>query len=55
MTHDRPHRAAMTPLGAMKELGRCTPHGYDQQCVDALARIMHLPQLREIVGTVGQT
>jgi len=45
MTHDRPHRAAMTPLAAMKELDRCTPAGYDRQCVGALAHVMHLPQL----------
>ena len=31
MTHDRPHRSAMTGLDAMKELDRCTPHGYDNQ------------------------
>ena len=50
MTHDRPHRAAMTPLAAMRELERCTPHGYDRKCVDALARIMHLPQLSKALG-----
>ena len=45
MTHDRPHRAAMTPLAAMKELDRCTPHGYERECVDALAQVVHLGQL----------
>ena len=50
MTHDRPHRAAMTPLAAMNELERCTPAGYDRQCVDALARVMHLPQLTATVA-----
>ena len=45
MTHDRPHRAAMTPLATMKELERCTPHGYERQCVDALAQVVHLGQL----------
>ena len=50
MTHDRPYRAAMTPLVAMKELDRCTPHGYDRQCVDALARVVHLDQLSRAVG-----
>lgn len=45
MTHDRPHRSAMSPLTAMHELLRCCPAGYDRQCVDALAQIVHLPAL----------
>lgn len=45
MTHDRPHRRAMSPLEAMKELLRCTPAGYDKTCVDALARIVNLDEL----------
>lgn len=45
MTHDRPHRAAMTPLAAMKELRRCCPSGYDADCVAALADLVHLPKL----------
>jgi len=49
MTHDRPHRAAMSPLAAMKELERCTPHGYDRQCVDALARVVHVEELSQAV------
>jgi len=47
MTHDRPHRPAMTPLDAMRELDRCTPHGYDATCVEALADLMHLPLLAQ--------
>jgi HD-GYP domain-containing protein (c-di-GMP phosphodiesterase class II) len=52
MTHDRPQRSAMTPLRAMEELRRCTPSGYDGRCVEALAQIAHLPQLREIMSLV---
>ncbi|KKL26782.1 hypothetical protein LCGC14_2391810, partial [marine sediment metagenome] len=40
MTHDRPHRQAMTPLQAMQELRRCSPAGYDPVCVDALADVV---------------
>jgi HD-GYP domain-containing protein (c-di-GMP phosphodiesterase class II) len=40
MTHDRPHRSAMTPAQAVAELRRCTPSGYDRQCVEALAAIL---------------
>ena len=42
MTHDRPHRRAMTAFQAMGELRRCTPAGYDPACVDALAALMHV-------------
>lgn len=45
MTHDRPHRSAMTPLRALRELKRCSPAGYFEPCVDALAEIMNLPDL----------
>ncbi len=45
MTHDRPHRSAMTPLDAMRELHRCTPAGFDARCVEALSAIDNLPQL----------
>ncbi|HAU38224.1 MAG TPA: hypothetical protein DCX07_10990 [Phycisphaerales bacterium] len=54
MTHDRPHRAALTPLAAMNELRRCTPAGYDPKCVEALAEIIHLPAL-ERVACLGRT
>jgi len=42
MTHDRPHRRAMTNQQAMNELRRCTPAGYDPKCVEALAEILHM-------------
>jgi len=45
MTHDRPYRDAMDPMQAMSELRRCTPAGYDRQCVDALARTLRLTAL----------
>ncbi len=45
MTHDRPHRPAMTPVAAMQELRRCTPAGYEPLCVNALGEILHLPAL----------
>lgn len=53
MTHDRPHRPAMTTLTAMQELKRCTPAGYDPQVVDALAEILGLPALTEAVAASG--
>ncbi len=46
MTHDRPHRGALSPLDAMAELRRCTPAGYDPACVEALAAVVHLPRLQ---------
>lgn len=52
MTHDRPHRPAMTPLEAMKELRRCTPAGYDEACVNALAEIVNLTDLQAAMRTV---
>jgi HD-GYP domain-containing protein (c-di-GMP phosphodiesterase class II) len=45
MTHDRPHRPAVTPLQALTELCRCAPSGYDPRCVEALAEIMNLSEL----------
>ncbi|HUS47107.1 MAG TPA: HD domain-containing phosphohydrolase, partial [Phycisphaerae bacterium] len=50
MTHDRPHRPAMTPLQAMMELRRCTPAGYDGRCVDAMAEIVNLPDLEMTIA-----
>jgi len=50
MTHDRPHRPAMTPLAAMEELRRCTPAGYDPACVKVLSDIFHLSRLRDAQG-----
>jgi HD-GYP domain-containing protein (c-di-GMP phosphodiesterase class II) len=47
MTHDRPWRPAMTPLDAMRELIRCTPAGYDTDCVRALGDVVNLPALED--------
>ncbi len=57
MTHDRPHRSAMSPAEAMAELRRCTPAGYDTQTVDALAAVLRLPELSRPVmrETTAQT
>ena len=44
MTHDRPHRSAMSPIYAVTELRRCTPAGYDPACVEALAQLKNLPE-----------
>jgi len=50
MTHDRPHRGAMTPLAAMRELRRCSPSGFDSRCVEALGEVMNMPALEEAIG-----
>ena len=42
ITHDRPHRSALSPLQALREMQRCTPAGYDEACVSALAKILNL-------------
>lgn len=55
MTHDRPHRSAMTSIEALRELQRCSPAGYDAQCVEALGEIIHLPQLQEAIASVEAT
>ena len=55
MTHDRPHRAAMTPLQAIQELRRCVPAGYDPACVDALAEVVNLPVLETTLAEQAQT
>jgi HD-GYP domain-containing protein (c-di-GMP phosphodiesterase class II) len=49
MTHDRPHRPAMTPLLAVRELQRCTPDGFDASCVQALAEMLNIPLLEEVM------
>jgi HD-GYP domain-containing protein (c-di-GMP phosphodiesterase class II) len=49
MTHDRPYRAALSPLQAMEELQRCSPEGYDRECVDALTKIMNFEVLSRAV------
>lgn len=53
MTHDRPHRPAMSPLSAMRELRRCCPAGYDPACVEALEQVLNIPALEE-ASTVGR-
>lgn len=53
MTHDRPYRPAMTPLETMRELDRCTPHGYDRKCAEALAAVKHLPLLTAATDSVA--
>ena len=45
MTHDRPHRCAISPLEAVRELQRCSPDGYDSECVAALTDLMHVPKM----------
>lgn len=50
MTHDRPYRAAIAPLEAMMELRRCTPDGYDEMCVNALADVVRLPKLEKAMA-----
>ncbi len=47
MTHDRPHRLAMTAGGAIAELRRCSPAGYDRSVVDALADIINVTMLED--------
>jgi HD-GYP domain-containing protein (c-di-GMP phosphodiesterase class II) len=47
LTHDRPHRPAMSSYDAVKELQRCSPAGFDPDCVEALAEVVNLPQLAE--------
>jgi len=49
MTHDRPHRDGMSPVQALAELRRCSPAGYDPDCVDALAEVLHIPRVQKIV------
>jgi len=46
MTHDRPHRYAIAPAAAVSELRRCTPDGYDADCVQALAEVMNVPLMQ---------
>ncbi len=48
MTHDRPHRPAMSPYVVVKELRRCSPAGYDMECVEALAAVVNMPQLEKV-------
>lgn len=50
MTHDRPHRSGLPPIEALGELRRCSPAGYDSQCVSALEEVMDVRKLREVHG-----
>ncbi len=51
MTHDRPHRGAMSAYAAMKELERCSPAGYDRACVEALVEVAGLPTLERAMAS----
>lgn len=51
MTHDRPHRHAMSPVTAMRELRRCAPAGFNPACVEALATALNMPALEDIYRT----
>ena len=53
MTHDRPHRPAITPLEAVEELRRCTPAGYAPECVQALASVLHMAKPAHVLATAG--
>ncbi len=46
MTHDRPHRPALPPVEALNELRRCSPAGYDPECVAALEKVLNARHLR---------
>jgi HD-GYP domain-containing protein (c-di-GMP phosphodiesterase class II) len=50
MTHDRPHRRAVSSLTAVHELRRCCPSAYDPACVEALAELMNVPALEEVAS-----
>jgi hypothetical protein len=45
----------MTPLVAVRELQRCTPEGFDEQCVEALAELLNIPLLEEVMDSAGAT
>lgn len=48
MTHDRPHRQAVSPVMALRELRRCSPAGFDPACVEALASALSIPTLEGV-------
>jgi HD-GYP domain-containing protein (c-di-GMP phosphodiesterase class II) len=48
MTHDRPHRPALSTIAALQELRRCCPAGYDSDCVGALEEMMNARKLEEV-------
>jgi HD-GYP domain-containing protein (c-di-GMP phosphodiesterase class II) len=51
MTHDRPQRLALSSHAAIQELYRCSPAGYDTDCVNALAKCLNFPVLEETLTT----
>jgi HD-GYP domain-containing protein (c-di-GMP phosphodiesterase class II) len=53
MTHDRPQRLALSSFAAVRELRRCTPAGYDSDCVKALAECLNLPVLEEALSVTA--
>ena len=53
MTHDRPQRLAMSSFAAVGELRRCTPAGYDSDCVSALAECLNFPILEEALAVTA--
>jgi HD-GYP domain-containing protein (c-di-GMP phosphodiesterase class II) len=53
MTHDRPYRPAMTPLAAMEELTRCSPDGFDADCVQAIGEVVNVGQLKRAEESCG--
>jgi len=53
MTHDRPQRLALSSFAAVQELRRCTPAGYDSDCVNALAECLHFPILKEALSVTA--
>ncbi len=48
MTHDRPHRHAMSPVMAMRELRRCAPAGFSPACVEALVTVLNISDLENV-------
>jgi len=55
MTHDRPHRPAMTNLSALKELERCCPAGYDTRIVEALNDVLGIAKLSDSTHSAQTT
>lgn len=53
MTHDRPQRLALSSFGAVQELRRCAPAGYDFDCVNALAECLNFPVLEEALAVTA--
>lgn len=52
MTHDRPHRTAISPAEAVLELHRCSPAGYDVRCVEAISQVLKLDALMKGGGRI---